>query len=143
MPGFSEKRNSAAKTTPVRYCKIPFSVSGIYTKKNHNKRGKKNSNLGVFLVRLVPFVLTFSRTLQTYWHQRMRKMMMTRSRMMVTRQPIRMGVLLSSCGYVADGLAAAGEISDVREAEFKDGCEAAAKKFALKRCTLLFLTHTH
>lgn len=42
--------------------------------------------------------LTFSSTLQTYWHQRMRKMMMTKSRMMVTRQPIRMGVLLSSCG---------------------------------------------
>lgn len=89
------------------------------------------------------FVLTFSRTLQTYWHQRMRKMMMTRSRMMVTRQPIRMGVLLSSCGYVADGLGAAGETSDVREAEFKDGSKAAAKKFALKRCILLFLTHTH
>lgn len=50
------------------------------------------------------YLLTFSSTLQTYWHQRMRKMMMTSSRMMVTRQPIRMAVFLSSGGYVAVGL---------------------------------------
>lgn len=44
--------------------------------------------------------LTFSSTLQTYWHQRMRKMMMTSSRMMVTRQPIKMAVFLSSGALV-------------------------------------------
>lgn len=33
---------------------------------------------------------------------------------MVTRQPIRMGVL--SCGELADGLGAAGKNSDVRKA---------------------------
>lgn len=48
--------------------------------------------------------LTFSSTLQTYWHQRMRKMMMTSSRMMVTRQPIRMAVFLSSGALVVAGL---------------------------------------
>lgn len=88
---------------------------------------------------MVLVTLTFSSTLQTCWHQRMRKMMMTKSRMMVTRQPIRMGVLLSTCGELADGLAAAGKSSDVRKVEF----EAASKKFALKMSVLLFLTHIH
>lgn len=87
--------------------------------------------------------LTFSRTLQTYWHQRMRKMMMTKSRMMVTRQPIRTGVLLLSGGELADGLGAAGKNSDVRKVEFEGDCKAAAKTFSLKRCFLFFLTHIH
>lgn len=52
---------------------------------------------------------------------------MTKSKMMVTRQPIRMGVLLSSCGYVADGLAAAGKSSEMRRVGFEGVCEAAER----------------
>ena len=63
-------------------------------------------NLFTVLLLLVDHLLTFSSTLQTYWHQRMRKMMMTNSRMMVTRQPIRMAVFSTSGGSVADGLVA-------------------------------------
>lgn len=37
-------------------------------------------------------------TLHTYCHHRMRKMITTSRRMMVTKQPIRMEVLLSSGG---------------------------------------------
>lgn len=43
-------------------------------------------------------IRTFSRTLHTYCHHRMRKMITTSRRMMVTRQPIRTDVLLSSGG---------------------------------------------
>lgn len=39
---------------------------------------------------------TFSMTLHTYCHHKMRKMITTSKRMMVTRQPIRTDVLLSS-----------------------------------------------
>lgn len=49
---------------------------------------------------------TFSSTLQTHWHHRMRKMMMTNRRMMVTRQPMRMGVFPSSEVLLFDGAAA-------------------------------------
>lgn len=41
-------------------------------------------------------------TLHTYCHQRMRKMMTTSRRMMVTKQPIRMEVWLSSGGWGFD-----------------------------------------
>lgn len=51
---------------------------------------------------------TFSSTLHTHWHHRMRKMMTTSRRMMVTRQPIRTGVFPSSEESEADGGAAGG-----------------------------------
>lgn len=79
--------------------------TGIYINntRNFNKQLQLNKHLNIqaspSLISLsVLFLLTFSSTLQTYWHQRMRKMMMTNSRMMVTRQPIRMGVFPSSGG---------------------------------------------
>lgn len=45
-------------------------------------------------------------------------MMMTNSRMMVTRQPIRTGVLPSSGGTLADGLVAVEEFKDLDYEQF-------------------------
>lgn len=47
---------------------------------------------------------TFSMTLHTYWHHRIRKMITTSRRIIVTKQPIRIDVLPSSGEPVFDGV---------------------------------------